>query len=479
MPRLILHPGSPGAGVFQLKPGVNTIGRATANDFSIPDLSVSGTHCEIQVSDAAVRIRDLGSTNGTFVNQVRIREAALLDGEYLRLGEVEMVFYMGAEPGAPSAAIPSGAVTTAPTASPGAPRPRLARTETMATAVPAPHATAHFVPATAAMPSVALPPPPGSGPRVIGPQFCRFHPKSPARFFCAQCQHYFCDACVALRKVGGTQGKFCRHCGRECEPVEVHMEAAPELGFLGRLPGGFLYPLRGGGIFIIAVGIIVYAAIELGLVLWRYGTLRTILMGSLLIICAGGYLFTYLQTILHSTSAEDKELPDLPGISSFAEDVVAPFFRVMALLLLCFSPALASAVWYHQCHEPTAVVAFYIAGAFGYLYFPMAFLALAILDSLAAANPMVVVSSILRVPGEYFLALVSIVLAFSVDKFGKLGLDYAFPEGWLTKSVGVLLAMIAAQIFLAFLTMYLLLVAVHILGLVFAARKEALGWMRD
>jgi hypothetical protein len=37
--------------------------------------------------------------------------------------------------------------------------------------------------------------------------------------------------------------------------------------------------------------------------------------------------------------------------------------------------------------------------------------------------------------------------------------------------------MIGAKVFLSFLTMYLLLVAIHVLGLVFAARKETLGWM--
>jgi hypothetical protein len=311
----------------------------------------------------------------------------------------------------------------------------------------------------------------------VGAHFCRFHPKNPARYFCGPCQQYFCEACVARRKVEGAARKFCRHCGAECVPVQVQLEEAVEQGFLRRVGGGLLYPLRGAGLFIVLAGIIIFGMVELGTVLVRVRTIRTVPMGVIMIICAGGYLFTYLQSILHSTAAEDKELPGLPGISSFADDVVFPFFRLLALGLLCFGPTLVTWVWFALTNDRTAWIAFVAARVFGGVYFPMAFLAVAMLDSLAAANPIIVVSSILKVPREYLSALLALGVAIAVDVEGGVLIARLFPDAWQTTSMGLLFTMIAAKVFLSFLTMYLLLVAIHILGLVFATRKETLGWM--
>lgn len=68
MARLVVSPGTPQAREVMLKPGINTIGRHEDNDLPIPDPSISEAHCQIIVSEGGVRLRDLGSTNGTFVN---------------------------------------------------------------------------------------------------------------------------------------------------------------------------------------------------------------------------------------------------------------------------------------------------------------------------------------------------------------------------------------------------------------------------
>ena len=74
----------------ELKPGVNTMGRADDNAFSITEASVSGHHCEIEFKNGEVHVKDLGSTNGTFVNNDKVSESALKPGEILRLGQIEM-----------------------------------------------------------------------------------------------------------------------------------------------------------------------------------------------------------------------------------------------------------------------------------------------------------------------------------------------------------------------------------------------------
>ena len=74
---------------IELRPGLNRIGRNPTNDFRVPEASVSSFHCEISLEGKTVSVRDLGSTNGTFVSGLRIRESILTTGQILKLGSAE------------------------------------------------------------------------------------------------------------------------------------------------------------------------------------------------------------------------------------------------------------------------------------------------------------------------------------------------------------------------------------------------------
>jgi pSer/pThr/pTyr-binding forkhead associated (FHA) protein len=67
---------------------VTVIGRAEACDLRVPLLSVSRRHCELVVSDDGLRVRDLASSNGTYVNNQRINEADLKAGDRLVIGPI-------------------------------------------------------------------------------------------------------------------------------------------------------------------------------------------------------------------------------------------------------------------------------------------------------------------------------------------------------------------------------------------------------
>jgi len=67
-----------------------TIGRSDDNPFKIVEASVSGRHCEVRLRGNELTIRDLRSTNGTFIEGKPITEAVLQPGQTLRLGEVEL-----------------------------------------------------------------------------------------------------------------------------------------------------------------------------------------------------------------------------------------------------------------------------------------------------------------------------------------------------------------------------------------------------
>ena len=69
------------------------IGRMMGNDVVISDPEVSRRHASITWERGQPILRDLGSTNGTFVNDVRLtRPQALSDGDTIGLGKVQLVF---------------------------------------------------------------------------------------------------------------------------------------------------------------------------------------------------------------------------------------------------------------------------------------------------------------------------------------------------------------------------------------------------
>ncbi|MEJ0090399.1 MAG: FHA domain-containing protein [Limisphaerales bacterium] len=67
-----------------------TIGRVEDNTFQIADASVSSHHCEVHLRGSDIFIRDLNSTNGSFIDNEKITEQILKPGQVLRLGQVEL-----------------------------------------------------------------------------------------------------------------------------------------------------------------------------------------------------------------------------------------------------------------------------------------------------------------------------------------------------------------------------------------------------
>jgi len=172
---------------FSLRPGVNRAGRNPENDLHVAESSVSGFHCEIHVSEQTIQVKDLGSTNGTFIDGQPARDAMLQSGQVLRLGSVELRL----EETPVQIAIPLLNLEQAPT-------------------------------------SVALP---------DGTLSCLNHPSAQATLRCTQCERVFCEACVHfLRLSGGEARLFCPSCSRPCEPIPGVKPAKPRRqSFLSRL----------------------------------------------------------------------------------------------------------------------------------------------------------------------------------------------------------------------------------------------------
>jgi hypothetical protein len=76
---------------FALRPGFNQVGRAIDNMIQLDDPSVSGHHCVIETGLDGIWIRDLGSTNGTFIGGQPVQAAPLQQNQPFRLGNVECI----------------------------------------------------------------------------------------------------------------------------------------------------------------------------------------------------------------------------------------------------------------------------------------------------------------------------------------------------------------------------------------------------
>jgi len=84
--------------IIALPSAVTVIGRRRNCDLRIPLSDVSKRHCQINCDDGTLKIRDLGSKNGTFLNGLRITEAVVQPGDWIQVGPIGFVFQIDGKP---------------------------------------------------------------------------------------------------------------------------------------------------------------------------------------------------------------------------------------------------------------------------------------------------------------------------------------------------------------------------------------------
>jgi hypothetical protein len=293
-----------------------------------------------------------------------------------------------------------------------------------------------------------------------GPATCKYHPKSAARYLCPQCQLHFCELCVATRGGGERTGKFCRRCSAECVAMNVQLivPVDTKANFFTTVPGAFAYPFKTKSLMFLICGTIFFAVVDF---LGSYSLyLRIVYIG---------YTFAYLQRIIHAAAQGSDEAAGWPDVSNFWEDIMVPFFQTMGLFLICFGPALGLAFWagFEAVKggqaDPVKMMLLVPAIVGGAVYYPMALLALAMFDNVVSANPLVVVPAMIRAPLEYLVVLVVTGVLFAV-KLGQAILTELIPlpavPDLITAGVGL----------------YFLTVQGRMLGLMYYAKRDKLGW---
>jgi len=401
MARLVVNPDTTQAWEIPLNPGATTLGRGGDSAVLIDHPSVSSEHCQIVVTPAGVELRDLNSSNGTFVDGTRVASTRLNHGQAIRLGEVALRF------------------------------------------------------------EEEVPVPPDLVPRIpdAAEAGCPAHPGAEPEYACPRCRVKRCAACVQTRLLQGRERKTCRSCGSICvslHPYTAEIESAPR-GFASQIPQAFKYPLRGDGILLLVGGVVFILVLDLVV---RF----SFLISGLVSLGGGGYLAAYYQRILVSSGQGEAEMPTWPDFTSFS-DLLPPLGQCLATLLISFGPAMVlSAIpaelipW-----KNWGVVAALLGGC---VYFPMAFTAVAMADSVAALNPLVVIPSILRLPLDYSLSVILLVGLFVLEEFGTKLLAHLLPIPLVPGLVS------------GFVGLYLLCVMLRLMGVLYFVHKDDLGWFR-
>jgi pSer/pThr/pTyr-binding forkhead associated (FHA) protein len=83
---------------FPVTGAVTVLGRGEECDLRVPLLNVSRKHCELTCGGSQLKVKDLGSSNGTYVNNRRVTEVVLKAGDRLAIGPIVFTVQLDGKP---------------------------------------------------------------------------------------------------------------------------------------------------------------------------------------------------------------------------------------------------------------------------------------------------------------------------------------------------------------------------------------------
>lgn len=434
--------------VVALAPGRNRLGRAAGNEIVIEDPSVSGVHCELEWSDGTLRVRDFGSTNGTFVRDHRVEAADIPAGEIFRVGNVQLRLLP----------LPDAASPTAPVAKmSGAPGLRLKLDPTAAPSEPSSVTPADQPPSSQEHSELTAPS--RSAPAASGA------PANGGTLICLKCGGVFARE-ETKRYIAGNRETFsCTRCGGFCVDAAKHeRELARENATFGQLLGrSFKYALRGDGRLLLILGGIFFGLLYgfrdfTGWIMKESRMINPVFIAAYLIatVLGTGYYFACLQGIIQSSANGEDEMPNWPEVSTFWDEIFLPFFRFSLVFILSLGPGLV-------IQSAGFTAAGFAIMLLGFFALPMTLLSVAMSESIGGLNPIIVFSGIARIPGQYVvtcLVILTLLIFAGLLRFALELTGILFVPGFLA----------------GFVELYASCTAARILGCLYYANRRVLGW---
>jgi len=92
---VIINRGSNLGSRFLITAQGASIGRSSASDVFLDDVTVSRSHAKIESSPSGFLLKDSGSLNGTYVNNVSVTEQVLHSGDQIQIGKFHLLFVSG------------------------------------------------------------------------------------------------------------------------------------------------------------------------------------------------------------------------------------------------------------------------------------------------------------------------------------------------------------------------------------------------
>lgn len=175
-------------------------------------------------------------------------------------------------------------------------------------------------------------------------------------------------------------------------------------------------------------------------------------IGGIAIIFLAGYLCAFFMKIVQTSIMEDEDgICLFPEFEGWIETIFMPCVRFLACMVFSLLPLIL--YFFFEGEDWGWILLLRLAGA---VYFPLAFMRTAALESLSGLSPLAWVRIVRRIP----LAYAGLVLFFLA---GLMVLGF-FPDGFLFNLV------------LAPLKLYILCVSMNVFGLFMRKHEEAMGW---
>jgi len=217
------------------------------------------------------------------------------------------------------------------------------------------------------------------------------------------------------------------------------------------LLGSFIYPFKGKGKYTFLALLVFLVGVGLVSMIPVVG-----IFAFLIELILPWYFFACLAKIVSSSAAGEAEMPDWPDITDLWDDVVQPALLVLWTLVVSFIPVGVYCLVYIDSLNAEDPGLWWCI-VFGCFYFPMALLAVVVCDCWWALHPFRVVPAIIKV---FFY--------------------YLFTSFLLIVVVGLFFSLIRWEISVPYLnfvlTIYLVIVAMRIIGIIYHKKQTKLGW---